>query len=130
MFMTNNIFNNLMTFQPNTCIIILFTLILINNWWEWKHKFWKWQAALSPQSLNKMLLESSQVEDHKVLLWLYMHIEIFIKIEQNQICKTYNKFSVVPNSVHAAVDKGCFYFNIEVRKAKLNSNFEVDVKHL
>lgn len=27
---------------------------------------------------------------------------------------------VVPNSVHAAVDKGCFYFNIQVRKAKLN----------
>jgi len=130
MFMTNNTFNNLMTFQPNTCIIILFIWIPINNWWEWKHKFWKWQAALSPQSLNKMLLESSQVEDHKVLLWLYMLLEIFIKIEPNQICKTYYKFSVVPNSVHAAVDKGCFYFNIEVRKAKLNANFEVDVKHL
>lgn len=130
MFMTNNTFNNLMTFQPNTCIIILFIWIPINNWWEWKHKFWKWQAALSPQSPNKMLLELSQVEDHKVLLWLYMLIEIFIKIEPNQICKTFYIFSVVPNSVHAAVDKGCFYFNIEVRKAKLNANFEVDVKHL
>lgn len=60
-----------------------------------------------------------------------MLIEIFIKIEQDPICiKFNNKFSVVPNSVHAAVDKGCFYFNIEVRKAKLTANFEVDVKHL
>ncbi len=50
-----------------------------------------------------------------------MHIKISIQIEQSQICNfLYDiEFSVVPNSIHAAVDKGCFYFNIEVRKAKL-----------
>ena len=36
----------------------------------------------------------------------------------------------MPNSIHAAVDKGCFYFNIEVRKARLDQNFQVDLKHL
>lgn len=57
---------------------------------------------------------------HKVLSWLCTLIETFTKTELDQICKYRIKFSVVPNSVHAAVDKGCFYFNIEARKAKLN----------
>ena len=50
-----------------------------------------------------------------------MLIKIFIQIEKNQICNKfkYIHFSVVPNTIHAAVDKGCFYFNIEVRKVKL-----------
>lgn len=33
-------------------------------------------------------------------------------------------------TIHAAVDKGCFYLNVEARKARLNEKFEVDVKHL
>lgn len=30
---------------------------------------------------------------------------------------------VVPHSIHAALDKGAMYFNIEVRKARLNENY-------
>lgn len=37
---------------------------------------------------------------------------------------------VVPETIHAAVDKGCFYFNIECRKARIKPNFEVDIKHM
>ena len=37
---------------------------------------------------------------------------------------------MVPNSIHAAIDKGAFYFNIEVRKARLNDLYEADVKHM
>ena len=33
-------------------------------------------------------------------------------------------------TAHVALDKGCFYFNIEARKARLDSNYQVDVKHL
>ena len=33
-------------------------------------------------------------------------------------------------TAHAAIDKGCFYLNIEARKAKLADNYEVDLKHL
>lgn len=47
--------------------------------------------------------------------------------------KYYNKPKpniVVPQSIHAAVDKGAMYFNIELRKAKLNQNYEVDIKHM
>lgn len=47
--------------------------------------------------------------------------------------KFYNKSKpniVVPNTIHVAVDKGAFYFNIEVRKARLNEAYEVDVKHM
>lgn len=38
--------------------------------------------------------------------------------------------SVVPVTIHAAVDKGANYFNIEVRKARLKDNFEVDLDHV
>jgi hypothetical protein len=43
-----------------------------------------------------------------------MLISNIIQIEPDQICNIFNLFyfSVVPNSIHAAVDKGCFYFNI------------------
>lgn len=37
---------------------------------------------------------------------------------------------VIPVTAHAAIDKGCFYFNIEARKAKLNPQFEVDLAHM
>lgn len=30
---------------------------------------------------------------------------------------------VIPVTAHAAIDKGCFYLNIEARKAKLNDKF-------
>ena len=36
----------------------------------------------------------------------------------------------MPVTIHAAVDKGAHYFNIEVRKARLKDNFEVDVDHM
>ena len=38
--------------------------------------------------------------------------------------------SVVPVTIHAAVDKRCFYLNIEALKARLNSSYEVDIKHV
>ena len=37
---------------------------------------------------------------------------------------------VVPNSIHAAIDKGASYFNIEVRKCALNDKYEADIKHM
>jgi sphinganine-1-phosphate aldolase len=37
---------------------------------------------------------------------------------------------VVPQTIHAAIDKGAMYFNIEVRKARLNDKYEADVKHM
>ena len=37
---------------------------------------------------------------------------------------------MVPNTIHAAVDKGASYFNIEVRKVGLNSCYEADLKHM
>jgi hypothetical protein len=36
----------------------------------------------------------------------------FIAVENVQICKFTIYISVIPVTVHAAVDKGCFYFNI------------------
>ena len=50
--------------------------------------------------------------------------------EQSPTCKYIDLSRVIPVSAHAAVDKGCFYFNVEIRKARLNKNFEVDVNHL
>ncbi len=41
-----------------------------------------------------------------------MHIENSIRIEKNPICTFFLNKSVVPNTVHAAVDKGAHYFNI------------------
>lgn len=37
---------------------------------------------------------------------------------------------VVPNTIHAAIDKGAKYFNIEVRKVKLNKFYEADINHM
>jgi sphinganine-1-phosphate aldolase len=37
---------------------------------------------------------------------------------------------VVPCTIHAAIDKGAAYFNIEVRKARLNEHYEADVEHM
>ena len=37
---------------------------------------------------------------------------------------------VIPVTAHAAIDKGCFYFNIEARKARLTDTFEVDMNHV
>lgn len=59
-----------------------------------------------------------------------MRTESFTPTEPDQTCNSYFILSVVPNSIHAAVDKGCFYFNIEVRKARLDQNYQVDLKHL
>ena len=39
-------------------------------------------------------------------------------------------FRVVPNTAHAAIDKGARYFNIQVRKAKLTSSYQADIKHM
>lgn len=41
-----------------------------------------------------------------------MLIENIIAIEKNQTCKFFINESVVPNTVHAAIDKGAHYFNI------------------
>lgn len=41
-----------------------------------------------------------------------MHIVSTIQIEKNLICTFYDYKSVVPNTVHAAIDKGAHYFNI------------------
>ncbi len=37
---------------------------------------------------------------------------------------------MVPCTIHAAIDKGAAYFNIEVRKARLNEHYEADVEHM
>ena len=53
-----------------------------------------------------------------------------ILIAKNQICIIISNPRVIPVTAHAAIDKGCFYLNIEARKARLNSNFEVDINHM
>jgi glutamate/tyrosine decarboxylase-like PLP-dependent enzyme len=45
-------------------------------------------------------------------------------------CNIKDYSRVIPNSAHAAFDKGCFYFNVELRKARLNDQFVEDVIHL
>jgi sphinganine-1-phosphate aldolase len=37
---------------------------------------------------------------------------------------------VIPVTAHAAIDKGCFYLNIEARKVRLNDKYEADLKHM
>ena len=112
-FTINSIMRNWMTMQPNICIIILFILILINSLWECKPKFLKWRQAWYLRSLMRMRLELSQVAAPRVLLWPSTRIKTSTKTALAPTCNfIYLYFSVVPNSVHAAVDKGCFYFNI------------------
>ena len=59
-----------------------------------------------------------------------MLIENTIQKEKSPICKFTHNFSVIPVTAHAAFDKGCFYLNVEARKARLTSTYEVDVNHL
>lgn len=59
-----------------------------------------------------------------------MHIRNFTPQEKNPMCKNIFNSRVVPVTVHAAIDKGCFYLNIQLRKAKLNDKYEVDIKHV
>ena len=59
-----------------------------------------------------------------------MPIESFTHPEKNQICIYLFIIRVVPVTIHAAVDKGCLYLNIECRKARLDSQYKVDIDHV
>lgn len=37
---------------------------------------------------------------------------------------------MIPVTAHAAIDKGCFYLNIEARKARLTAEMKVDISHM
>lgn len=60
-----------------------------------------------------------------------MLIELITKIgHRHPICIVYILHSVIPVTAHAAIDKGCFYLNIQARKCKLNDEFQADVSHM
>lgn len=59
-----------------------------------------------------------------------MPIESFTPHEQNPTCTYLFYQSVIPITAHAAIDKGCFYLNVEARKARLTSEMKVDLVHM
>jgi sphinganine-1-phosphate aldolase len=75
-------------------------------------------------------MEISPVVVLKALCLLFMLIKTTTPIVLSPTCNIKDYIRVIPNSAHAAFDKGCFYFNVEVRKARLNDQFVVDVNHV